>query len=168
MKPEERIFLKKDLTVGLQEVMATKSRLILTKRVEELEKRMIFLDDYIVFEPSEIYGGKTKEFISNNSKRKTVKIILVKTKYLDTFTQLLNYYSLSSKQRIKTSIKRQFIFLKNGVVLVKLTKCSLYKLPRNLSLQLSDLKKLVDLSFRRESSNTTKFIVRNKIKEIRL
>lgn len=170
MKPiyEERIFIKKDLSVAFKEVICKGSKIVLSKKSSPIEKNIIFLDNFVVFEPAKIFeGGKTSEYIANNSIKATIKYVIVKSKYVGVFEEVLAHYLKLTNQKYKSQLLRQFRLLRNNVILIKLGKCSLKGLPSNLSLEVKEIKARLDAMYGKTTDLTiNKVMVRGKLKQI--
>lgn len=166
---EERIFLKKDLTIAFKEVSCLGSKIFIGKKTTNLDKKTILLDDFIILEPAKNFpGGKAQEYIANRSDKQTVKYIVVKAKYLDTFDQALSHYLKLTEQKHKSSLVSQFILLRNNVFLVKVGRCSMKNFPTKLSLHIKEIKAQLDAMYGRvDDPNVSKVIVRGKVKEIK-
>ena len=165
---EERIFLKKNFVPVFKETIISGSKLRLTKGSSEIEKNVIFVDDYIVFEPAYLFeGGQGTEYVANNSSKKTVKYVVVKSKYIGKFQEVLIHYLKLTGQKYKQSLVKQFILLRNNVILIKVGKCALKGMPMNLSLDLKEIKAQLDAAFGKVTDPTiNKVMVRGKLKQI--
>ena len=167
----ERIILSRELSFRWRQTNELKQnyfnflkdkfgRLLYTSPVTN-DDNIVFSDDLLILEPSSLYRGRKREYVSVVPRKKSLKYIILKSKYYNMFEKVLEIYSKETNQNIRFKIVRNDRLFKNSIFLIRLSSCTLKKFPVTLNLELEEIIKSFKKGKQKVETPTT-YLVRGK------